>query len=153
MGIAKHVDRSVYDARRHDLRRVGSDPGAGASAAGDARRRARRTRREIEENVQRLRRRLTRAADIATAEKEGFFAGRYAMNPFNGEKIPIWVGNFVLMEYGTGAVMCVPAHDQRDFEFATKYSLPIPIVVQPSEGAAAHAGNARRPPSRTTAGR
>jgi leucyl-tRNA synthetase len=89
---------------------------------------------EIEENVQRLRQRLTRAADIATAEKEGFFVGRNAVNPFNGEKIPIWVGNFVLMEYGTGAVMCVPAHDERDFEFATKYGLAIPIVVQPSEG-------------------
>jgi leucyl-tRNA synthetase len=89
---------------------------------------------EIEENLQRLRRRLTRAADIATAEKEGFFTGRYARNPFNGEKIPIWVGNFVLMEYGTGAVMCVPAHDERDFEFATKYGLTIPIVVQPNEG-------------------
>jgi leucyl-tRNA synthetase len=89
---------------------------------------------EIEENVQRLRRRLTRAADIATAEKEGFFVGRYAVNPFNGEKIPIWVGNFVLMEYGTGAVMCVPAHDERDFEFATKYGLAVPIVVQPAEG-------------------
>ncbi|MGH9679316.1 MAG: leucine--tRNA ligase [Candidatus Acidiferrales bacterium] len=92
-------------------------------------------RAEIEENVQRLRRRPTRAADIATAEKEGFFAGRYALNPFNGERIPIWVGNFVLMEYGTGAVMCVPAHDDRDFEFATKYGIPIPIVVQPGEGA------------------
>ena len=91
---------------------------------------------EIEENVQRLRRRPTRAVDIATAEKEGFFAGRYAVNPFNGEKIPIWVGNFVLMEYGTGAVMCVPAHDERDFEFATKYGLAIPIVVQPAEGEA-----------------
>ena len=89
---------------------------------------------EIEENVERLRRRLTRAADIATAEKEGFFVGRYAVNPFSGEKIPIWVGNFVLMEYGTGAVMCVPAHDERDFEFATKYGLAIPIVVQPAEG-------------------
>jgi len=89
---------------------------------------------EIKESLQRLRRRLTRAADIETAEKEGFFVGRYAQNPFNGEKIPIWVGNFVLMEYGTGAVMCVPAHDERDFEFATKYGLAIPIVVQPSEG-------------------
>jgi leucyl-tRNA synthetase len=88
----------------------------------------------IEENIQRLRRRLTRAADIATAEKEGFFVGRYAFNPFSGERIPIWVGNFVLMEYGTGAVMCVPAHDQRDFEFATKYGLPKPIVVQPNSG-------------------
>ncbi|HLW43990.1 MAG TPA: class I tRNA ligase family protein, partial [Candidatus Acidoferrales bacterium] len=89
---------------------------------------------EIEEKLEKLQRRLTRAADLATAEKEGFFTGRYARNPFNGEKIPIWVGNFVLMEYGTGAVMCVPAHDERDFEFATKYSLAIPIVIQPSEG-------------------
>ena len=88
----------------------------------------------IEENLQKLRRRLTRAADIATAEKEGFFTGRYAVNPFNGEKVPIWVGNFVLMEYGTGAVMCVPAHDERDFEFATKYGMAIPIVIQPNEG-------------------
>jgi leucyl-tRNA synthetase len=88
---------------------------------------------EIEEKLQVLRRRLTRAADIATAEKEGFFTGRYARNPFNGEKIPIWVGNFVLMEYGTGAVMCVPAHDERDYEFATKYGMAIPVVVQPNE--------------------
>ena len=56
--------------------------------------------------------------DMATAEKDGFFTGRYAVNPFSGEKIPIWVGNFVLMEYGTGAIMAVPAHDERDFEFA-----------------------------------
>ncbi len=62
--------------------------------------------------------------DIATAEKDGFFTGRYAVNPFNGEKIPIWVGNFVLLEYGTGAIMAVPAHDERDFEFAKKFGLP-----------------------------
>jgi len=67
--------------------------------------------------------------DIATAEKDGFFTGRYAVNPFNGEKVPIWVGNFVLLEYGTGAIMAVPAHDERDFEFATKFGLPIPVVV------------------------
>jgi leucyl-tRNA synthetase len=91
-------------------------------------------RAEIEEEIQRLRRRLTRAADIATAEKEGLFAGRHAINPVNNERVPIWVGNFVLMEYGTGAVMCVPAHDQRDFEFATKYGLAKPIVVQRAEG-------------------
>jgi leucyl-tRNA synthetase len=72
-----------------------------------------------------------RAADIATAEKEGFFIGRFAINPFSGEQIPIWVANFVLAEYGTGAVMCVPAHDQRDYEFAEKYHLPVKIVVQP----------------------
>jgi len=70
--------------------------------------------------------------DIATAEKDGFFTGRYAVNPFNGERIPIWVGNFVLMEYGTGAIMAVPAHDERDFEFCRKYGLPVPVVVVPS---------------------
>ena len=88
------------------------------------------------EVIEKMRRGLTRAADIATAEKEGIYLGWHAINPFNGEKIPIWVGNFVLMEYGTGAVMCVPAHDERDFEFATKYGLAIPIVVQPTEGEA-----------------
>jgi len=64
-------------------------------------------------------------------EKEGLFLNSYAINPFSGEKIPIWVGNFVLMEYGTGAIMAVPAHDKRDFEFAKKYGLPIRIVIQP----------------------
>ena len=64
-------------------------------------------------------------------EKEGFFTGRYARNPFTEERIPIWIANFVLGEYGTGAVMAVPAHDQRDFEFATKYKLPIKVVVHP----------------------
>jgi len=68
--------------------------------------------------------------DIATAEKDGFFTGRYAVNPFSGERIPIWVGNFVLMEYGTGAIMAVPAHDERDFEFASKFGLPVPVVVE-----------------------
>ncbi len=64
-------------------------------------------------------------------EKEGFFTGRYAQNPFTEERIPIWIANFVLGEYGTGAVMAVPAHDQRDFEFATKYNLPVKVVVHP----------------------
>ena len=68
--------------------------------------------------------------DVATAEKDGFFTGRNAVNPFNGAKIPIWVGNFVLLEYGTGAIMAVPAHDERDFEFAKKFALPIPVVVE-----------------------
>jgi len=77
-----------------------------------------------------------KAEELETAEKVGFFTGRYAVNPFNGTKIPLWVGNFVLMEYGTGALMCVPAHDERDFEFATKYGLAIPIVVQPNDGEA-----------------
>jgi leucyl-tRNA synthetase len=75
-----------------------------------------------------------RAADLATAPKEGFFTGRFAVNPFSGEHLPIWVANFVLAEYGTGAVMCVPAHDQRDFEFADKYQLPVKLVIQPRGG-------------------
>jgi leucyl-tRNA synthetase len=63
-------------------------------------------------------------------EKEGFDTGRTAINPFTGQEVPIWIANFVLAEYGTGAIMAVPAHDQRDFEFARKYSLPIRIVVR-----------------------
>jgi len=63
-------------------------------------------------------------------EKEGMFTGRYVYNPVNKRKIPLWVANYVLAEYGTGAVMAVPAHDQRDFEFAKKYSLPIEVVIQ-----------------------
>jgi leucyl-tRNA synthetase len=67
-------------------------------------------------------------------EKEGFDTGRAAINPFTGEPVPIWVANFVLAEYGTGAIMAVPAHDQRDFEFARKYGLPIRLVIQPEAG-------------------
>ncbi len=64
-------------------------------------------------------------------EKEGFSTGRYAINPFTNNAVPIWIANFVLGEYGTGAIMAVPAHDQRDFEFARKYGLPIDVVIQP----------------------
>lgn len=72
-----------------------------------------------------------------TEEKEGFFTGYYAINPLNNDRIPIYVANFVLMEYGTGAIMSVPAHDQRDFEFAKKYNLPIKIVIVPENNAVA----------------
>lgn len=64
-------------------------------------------------------------------EKEGIFTGAYCRNPLTGARMPVWVANFVLMDYGTGAVMAVPAHDQRDFEFAAKYELPVIVVVQP----------------------
>ncbi len=63
-------------------------------------------------------------------EKEGIFTGRYVINPTNNEKIPLWIANYVIMEYGSGAVMAVPAHDKRDFEFAKKYELPIVKVIQ-----------------------
>lgn len=64
-------------------------------------------------------------------EKEGVFTGRYAINPLNGKKVPLYLANYVLMDYGTGVVMAVPAHDQRDFDFARKYNLPIDVVISP----------------------
>ena len=65
------------------------------------------------------------------AEKKGVFTGRHAVNPMTNQKIPIWVANFVLMEYGTGAIMAVPAHDQRDLDFAGKYDIPVKVVIHP----------------------
>ncbi|MBI3922036.1 MAG: leucine--tRNA ligase [Armatimonadetes bacterium] len=67
----------------------------------------------------------------AEVAKEGVFTGQYAVSPVNGEQVPIWIANYVLMEYGTGAVMAVPAHDQRDFEFARQYGIPVRAVIQP----------------------
>lgn len=66
-----------------------------------------------------------------TGNKEGVFTGAYAVNPLTGEEIPVWSANFVLMQYGTGAIMSVPAHDQRDLDFARKYGLPVKVVIQP----------------------
>ena len=68
---------------------------------------------------------------VADASKEGVFTGAYAINPLTHERIPVWIGNFVLLEYGTGAIMAVPSNDQRDFEFAKKYGLPIRLAVRP----------------------
>jgi len=69
-------------------------------------------------------------------EKEGIFTGSYALNPMNGQEIPIWIANYVLMDYGTGAIMAVPAHDDRDFEFARKYDLPVRVVIQSEDSPA-----------------
>lgn len=71
-------------------------------------------------------------ADMATMEKKGMATGRFAINPMNGEKLPIWIANYVLWGYGDGAVMAVPAHDERDFEFAQKYHLPMRTVIAPN---------------------
>ena len=84
------------------------------------------------------------AGDPAAIEKHGVFTGHYAINPFNGERVPIWVANYILLEYGAGAVMSVPAHDERDFEFASKYGLEVRIVVLPRRTRRA----ARRRPAR-----
>jgi leucyl-tRNA synthetase len=86
---------------------------------------------ERREAVARLRAQDRRARLEGRVEKEGVFTGRYATNPFTKEKIPIWAGNFVLMGYGTGAIMSVPAHDERDFEFARKYGIEVRVVIQP----------------------
>ncbi len=76
-------------------------------------------------------RKAKEAGDIGEIEKHGVSTGRYAINPFNGEKVPVWVANYILMDYGTGAIMSVPAHDERDYEFARKYKLEIRLVVLP----------------------
>ncbi len=71
------------------------------------------------------------AGDVGAIEKHGVPTGRFAVNPFNGERVPIWVANYILADYGTGAIMSVPAHDERDFEFATKYGLAVRRVIAP----------------------
>ncbi len=76
-------------------------------------------------------RRAKEAGDIGEIEKHGVFTGRYAKNPYNGEAVPVWVANYILMDYGTGAIMSVPAHDERDYEFAKKYKLEIRLVILP----------------------
>ncbi len=85
---------------------------------------------------------LSRTRDDSS--KEGVFTGRYVINKINGREIPLWIADYVLMEYGTGAVMAVPAHDQRDFDFASKYGLPIEVVIESpaSHGSDASSGNA-----------
>jgi leucyl-tRNA synthetase len=72
------------------------------------------------------------AGDLGAIEKHGVPTGRFAINPYNGERVPIWVANYILADYGTGAIMSVPGHDERDFEFATKYGLPIVEVIRPA---------------------
>ncbi len=91
----------------------------------------------FKEQLRRFRTQDRTARVSGEVEKEGFFTGRHAINPFTGEQVPIWVANFVLGEYGTGGVMAVPAHDERDYEFARKYALPIRVVVRPADGDAA----------------
>ncbi len=72
--------------------------------------------------------------DPSDVQKDGYPTTGFAINPYNGEKVPVWIGNFVLMDYGTGAIMAVPAHDERDFEFCTTYKIPIRPVIRPVDG-------------------
>ncbi len=89
---------------------------------------------DIQDFVDECQHTATNEADMATMEKKGMPLGITALHPLTGEEIPVWVANFVLMEYGSGAVMAVPGHDERDWEFATKYDLPIKQVIRPAEG-------------------
>ena len=84
----------------------------------------------------------TMEAELATQEKKGMDTGLFVVHPLTGAKLPVWIANYVLMGYGEGAVMAVPAHDERDFEFATKYSLPIKPVIKPSDSDLEHPSHA-----------
>lgn len=88
----------------------------------------------IDAFVQKAKTQDTIARTSEGGEKEGVFTGAYAVNPLTGESLPVWTANFVLMDYGTGAIMSVPAHDQRDLDFARKYDLPVRVVIQPETG-------------------
>ncbi|MBN1405334.1 MAG: leucine--tRNA ligase [Candidatus Omnitrophica bacterium] len=91
-------------------------------------------KKQIQEFIKRTRQQSKQSRSSLDVEKEGIFTQRYVINPVNNKKIPLWIANYVLVEYGTGAVMAVPAHDQRDFEFAKKYNLPVEVVIQPITG-------------------
>jgi len=86
--------------------------------------------------VKKMRMLGTSDLEILNREKEGVFTGTYVINPVNGDRVPLYIANFVVMNYGTGVVMAVPAHDQRDFEFAKKYGIPIKVVIEPSDSVA-----------------
>ena len=87
--------------------------------------------KEVKEFIQKVLKRTEIERIAVGVEKEGIFTGRYAINPVNGDKLPIYIADFVLASYGTGMIMAVPAHDQRDFEFAKKYNIPIKVVINP----------------------
>jgi leucyl-tRNA synthetase len=88
---------------------------------------------EVMAAVREMRKQGTSEREMVDLEKAGVWTGCHVINPVNGKKVPLWVANFALMAYGTGAVMAVPAHDQRDFEFARKYGLPIEVVIKPAD--------------------
>jgi len=113
-------------APEHPLARRWYDAGPGAEAALGA--------DEFRARVDQLQKMKRRQRPGQEGEKAGVFTGHYATNPFSGERLPVWIANFVLMDYGTGAIMAVPAHDERDFEFATTYALSIRPVIAPDQG-------------------
>ena len=125
-------NQGLHHPPRYRLRRHLHGAGAGASAGGQADH-ARNSKAEVEP-ISARRRQFTEIERLSTEkEKDGVFTGAYCVNRLNGEKVPIWIADYVLSSYGTGAVMAVPAHDERDFAFAKKYNLPIPVVIAPPD--------------------
>jgi len=103
---------------------------------------------ELRDRVEEMKaeqRKAKEVGGVGAIEKHGFFTLRYALNPYNGERVPIWVANYVLMDYGTGAIMSVPAHDERDYEFAKKYGLDIRVVILPRREGDAPNGDPSNP--------
>ncbi len=88
---------------------------------------------EIEQMIEQQKK-AREAGDLGAIDKHGVDTGRFAINPYNGERVPIWIANYILADYGTGAIMSVPAHDERDFEFAQKYGIPVKRVIVPVAG-------------------
>jgi len=97
-------------------------------------------REKIEKFIEKTKNQSTSGYQVEIGEKEGIFAGKFAINPMNAEKIPIWIANYILVGYGTGAIMCVPAHDSRDLEFARKYNLSVREVIRSPQSGEAYEG-------------
>ena len=130
--VANHSDTlSVYTTRPDTLFGVTY---MGLAAQHPLARQAAENNPQLAEFIEQCKNSKVAEADLATMEKLGMDTGLRAIHPLTGKEIPIWVANFVLMDYGSGAVMAVPAHDQRDWEFATKYQLPITAVIEPFSG-------------------
>ena len=130
-GIRKDADSRLYHARGYDLRRDQRAAGAAACAGGGVHGRRSELKAQVDELLEQQKK-AREAGDLGAIEKHGVPTGRFAVNPYNGQRVPIWVANYILADYGTGAIMSVPAHDERDFEFATKYGLPIVEVIRPA---------------------
>ena len=135
-GIRKNAHSRLYHARGHDLRRDQRAACAAARAGGEFTAADPALKAQVDELLEQQKK-AREAGDLGAIEKHGVPTGRFAINPYNGERVPIWVANYILADYGTGAIMSVPAHDERDFEFATKYGLPIVQVIKPTDPAVA----------------
>ncbi len=130
-GVRRKGNQSIYHPSRHYFWSHLFCNGSGASSGGQAHHTERKA--EVEKYIYQTLRQTEIERTSVEKEKTGVFLGSYVINRVNGEKVPIWIADYVLPSYGTGAVMAVPAHDQRDFEFAKKYNLPIRVVIAPPE--------------------